>query len=83
MSDKAATNIFGVLDNELQRMHNLFLLALQRKEFSLEKSSLGDVYAQIKTLQDVVMEVAKTHDPVLQEKIAEMALTGKVDVDKG
>lgn len=79
MSQTTATNIFGVLDNELERMHAMLLLSLQGKEVRIGADSMASVYSQIKKMQEVIMEVAKTHDPAIQEKIAEMALTGKAN----
>jgi len=87
--NKVPVNLYGILDNELSRMHDLMrvYLALPKEESmyqqrtngglsSVPQNHLGEVYRRITTLQDLLLQSLISHDKELQERIAELALTG-------
>jgi hypothetical protein len=39
----------------------------------------GQVYSRIVMMEDILIQALKTHEPLIQEKIAELALTGKAE----
>lgn len=41
------------------------------------KPILPVIYQRIKDMQDILLTAVKAHDPLIQEKIAELALTGE------
>jgi hypothetical protein len=88
--NKVPVNLYGILDNELSRMHDLMrvYLALPKEDvmtsrystsIPIPNSNLGEIYKRITTLQDLLLQSLISHDKLLQERIAEMALTGVKD----
>lgn len=87
-NDKAALNMYGILDNELTRMHELMrafmTLPKDPPHYSSHSSygghpytsDLGEIYKRIITMQDLLMQSLISHDKDLQERIAELALMG-------
>lgn len=81
---KPAVNVYGVIDNELQRLHDLLRLemSIQRSDsrefqrFSASPSTPQVIRQRIWEFQDVIITAMKEHDKVVQEKVAELALTG-------
>jgi hypothetical protein len=87
--NKTAVNLYGILDNELSRMHELMrvYLTLPKEDIMTGRyastnttAPMGEIYKRITALQDLLLQSVISHDKVLQEKIAELALTG---VDNG
>lgn len=82
-----ALNLYGILDNELERMHALMHVYMQKpKEDHYARRStmspckptgeMSTIFARIVEMQDVLIAALKAHDPLIQEKVAELALTG-------
>ncbi len=94
--NKTAVNLYGILDNELVRMHELLRIHLSAASAHYQPhqpmgsynhhssmsaaSDASEIYKRIISLQDLLVQSIITHDKELQEKIAELALTG---VDNG
>jgi hypothetical protein len=83
--NKTAVNLYGILDNELSRMHELMrvYLTLPKEDIMTSRyantnitAPMGEIYKRITTLQDLLLQSVISHDKTLQEKIAELALTG-------
>lgn len=83
-----ALNIYIVLDNELQRMHQLMHLYMQLPTSNYQQQSsyssnttnthlLPPIFTRIKELQDVMLDIARDHDKEIQAKVAELAMTTK------
>ena len=92
--NKIPLNLYGILDNELNRMHDLMRIYLslprdsQQQQYTtyssngsspVNHSGMGKIYERIVNLQDLLLQSVISHDKVLQEKIAELALTGTKD----
>jgi hypothetical protein len=91
--NKVPVNLYGILDNELSRMHDLMrvYLALPKEDImysqhtnggrssAVPQNHLGEVYRRIVNLQDLLLQSLISHDKLLQERIAELALTGVKD----
>lgn len=89
-------NLYGILDNELSRMHDLMrvYLAMPKEETMYgqhtnggrssmpPQNHMGEIYRRITTLQDLLLQSLISHDKELQERIAELALTGVKDETK-
>lgn len=88
----AATNLYGILDNELTRLHNLLLAHLANDRGTMShhignqgfggSSGFGHtppfyVQERITKIQDMILSTVLAHDEKLQEKIAEFALMSK------
>lgn len=91
---KQAVNIYGVLDNELARLHRLvetFVVhesrSSQRDRYGLGSGyghssgypSLPDahhIYARINEIQNILLTAVAGADALVQQKVAELALTG-------
>ena len=86
-----ALNLYAVYNQELERMHDLFryYLSLPKEDqFQNQYHSMGSkrptvnphdigmLYRRILDMQQLLMEALKTHEPMIQEKVAELALTG-------
>lgn len=87
-------NLYGILDNEMARMHALmqtYLTLPQQQVVQNHHSSYGglssgasfsghgnmpEIYKRILHMQDLLLKAVTSHDVVIQEKIAELALTG-------
>jgi hypothetical protein len=86
-----AVNLYGILDNELQRMHDLLkvYMTLPKDEmrythinsstYMPQTSSISEIYKRILEIQSTLLENVITSDRSIQDKIAELALTGKED----
>ena len=86
----AAVNLYGAYNKELERMHALMQTYLQlpkqdtyqqQRHGSYQPPSYhhGDIsvfWKRITQLQDVLIAALQSHDPIIQEKVAELALTG-------
>lgn len=88
---KPPLNLYGILDNEMSRMHVLLQAYLSTSSQSVSYNSphpytaaqtARDIYDRILMMQDMLLKAVIAHDLVLQEKIAELALTETADVDK-
>ena len=90
--NKVPVNLYGILDNELARMHELMRIYLAPKEdimysqhtnggrsSAVPQNHLGEIYKRITTLQDLLLQSLISHDAELQNRIAELALTGVRD----
>ena len=91
--NKVPLNLYGIMDNELARMHDLMriYLALPKEDAISSRNyhppginmsasaSMGELYRRILTLQDVLLQSLISHDKELQNRIAELALTGVKD----
>ena len=89
--NKMPLNLYGIMDNELARMHNFMIAYMSLpKEHTNQKystsyasntagsthSDLGEIYKRIIQMQDLLLQSLISHDKELQERIAELALTG-------
>lgn len=74
-------NLYGLLNQEMDRMHSL-LLALMATKIPVDHSRRyhpldeHQIFARIQEMQSFVLKAIEAHDPVIQEKVAELALTG-------
>jgi hypothetical protein len=94
--NKVPLNLYGIMDNELARMHSMFhaYLALPKEPMHYSSahaygapsqhqlSDMSEIYKRIITMQDLLLQSLISHDKELQERIAELALTGKQDDSK-
>jgi len=81
-------NLYGILDNELTRMHQLMALLIQQpteqhndignhySHSSYSNNNMSAAFGRIVELQHILTQALIAHDKLLQEKIAELALTG-------
>lgn len=88
LKSSPALNLYGAYSQELERMHEMYKISLASTRHggggsmgmgSYHGSSYGDsasIFGRIVFLQDVLIAALQSHDPVIQEKIAELALTG-------
>ena len=92
-SSSTALNLYGILDNELTRLHNLLLVHLNEAQRSSMSQMIGNqgfggssgfghtpayyVQERIIKIQDLILSTVLAHDEKLQEKIAELALMSK------
>lgn len=86
--EKIAVNVYGVLDNELERMHELLRVYMSMPKhpdrhmsahYSNSQPSHGDlgtIYKRIIDMQQIMLTALASHDKNIQEKVAELALTG-------
>ncbi len=91
-------NLYGIMDAELARMHQLLhaYMALPKDpathysghyssagaNMGGPHSNMGAIYQRIITMQDLLLQSLISHDKELQERIAELALTGTADGPK-
>ena len=68
-------NLYDVLDNELKRMHGL-LDTIMRSSGENKDANVVEVYKRIAGMQDKLMVALEKHDALIQEKVAQLALTG-------
>lgn len=85
---RPAINLYGIFNEELNRMHDLLKFTLSNINTTPSdpnifpqyhhKSKLDPyhIYNRIHELQEFLANAIKSHDPLIQEKIAELALTG-------
>lgn len=89
-NQKTAINLYGVYNQELARMHDLLKAGLASPDqhthhygginrgYTGHSSHLTEmVFNRIMELQNILIAALKTHDPAIQEKVAELALTGE------
>lgn len=94
-SKKQAINLYGVYNEELARMHELMktYMTLPREPSSpygrytaggnyTTHSELPVIYERIQHLQNILIAALQSHDPLIQEKVAELALTSEVEFPK-
>lgn len=85
---KQALNIYGVLDNELARLHRLvetYLHHEQRQSRDMRyghggypsHEDAGAIYRRILEIQNIMLQAVAGSDAKIQEAVAELALTGK------
>lgn len=85
---KQALNIYGVLDNELTRLHRLVETYLHHNERSARDmryghggypshEDAGAIYRRILEIQNIMLQAVAGSDAKIQEAVAELALTGK------
>lgn len=92
-----ALNLYGILDNEMARMHALLQAYMSLPQsnqsthyssygglssgsaFGASPSGMGEIYKRIVKMQDLLLTAVTEHDEVIQEKVAELALTGVQD----
>lgn len=89
-------NLYGILDNEMARMHALLqtFLTLPQQDnyghrnygglsssssFSSHSGGIPEIYKRIIKIQDIMLTALASHDKNIQEKVAELALTGVPD----
>lgn len=78
---ESADNTYTVLDNELERMHNLLLDQIGSKTEG-DGNNSATLYKRIKTLQDEILEALKNRPnnektiKDLQNSVADLYLTG-------
>lgn len=90
---KTAINLYGVYNEELNRMHALMQTYLQlpkdphggygsiNRGYQPHPSDhMPVIYQRIVELQNILIAALQSHDPLIQEKVAELALTGTSDV---
>jgi hypothetical protein len=80
-------NIYDLVSQELTRMHDLLKTCVQTSAKtdprSMYSTSYGNeltdtvVWQRIIAMQDILMKALSERDVIIQEKIAELALTGK------
>ncbi len=84
---RQASNLYHVVNEELARMHNL-LEAEYRVNYDQYNSQYrmmggptgypidrSPIYQHIRELHHTLMEALKSHDALIQQKVAELALT--------
>jgi len=83
-----AVNLYGAFNEELQRMHDLVKMSMQQPhDQSTYHSRMGGYHPpshhtaelfwqRIIQLQDIMIAALQSHDPLIQEKVAELALMG-------
>lgn len=92
-TNRGVTNIYSLLDKELERLHRLLesMSHYRSREYSMEaeryyrqfghypRDNYSDgtqVYKRILQIQDIVLKGFESRDQIIQEKVAELALTG-------
>lgn len=94
-TSQAAINIYAILDNEMARMHALLQTYMTLpKEESYHRTNYGglsshssfsshggmpQIYKRILDIQDLLLKALVSHDEIIQEKVAELALMGEAD----
>jgi len=74
------SNVYNLLDKELERLHNL-LVMLQKQDndhnrYGGYSSAVTPVWERIIQIQDLILKSYQANDVALQEKIAEYLLLG-------
>ncbi len=94
-ANNAAVNLYRVYNEELSRMHALMqaYLQLPKDDNSYRRNSsyssyhninpneMGVIWKRITELQDILIACLQTHDPAIQAKVAELALTSSGEED--
>lgn len=89
-----AINLYSVYSDELARMHELVKMYLQLPKdpynginrhggYGSPHDNLGVFYQRIVELQNILIAALQSHDPLIQEKVAELALTGNIPAPSG
>ena len=90
-NQKTAINLYGVYNQELARMHELLKVSANQHDAQQHYGGINRgytghsthmtemVFNRIMELQNILIAALKTHDPAIQEKVAELALTGNKD----
>lgn len=94
-TSQAAINIYAILDNEMARMHALLqtYMTLPQKDhytssygglsssssFSSHQNGIPQIYRRILDIQDLLLKALVSHDEIIQEKVAELALMGNAN----
>lgn len=84
-SKTTAHNIYSVLDNEMDRLHQL--IGMYASHAGKHSGSSYDPYMtqavtcmkQLLAMQSALIDAFRAHEPAIQEKVAELALTGGDD----
>jgi hypothetical protein len=85
-STKPALNLYGVLDNELGRMHELLKTFISHtnahrdpnsypRYTSVNDDNITEVFQRIVLVQNIIIKAVHKHDELVQDKVAELALT--------
>lgn len=83
-------NLYGAYSEELKRMHDLVKMCLQNpteqhyqqhnpmsRNYGYQPHQDASAFWQrIVQMQDILIAALQSHDPIIQEKVAELALTG-------
>jgi hypothetical protein len=92
---KLALNVYGLMDNEMARMHDLFQVYLtmpKHNSLHMNGTSYGHqpshtelpvIFNRIIEMQQIIMSSLAGSDELIQQKVAELALTGDSDGHKG
>lgn len=83
---KTASNIYSLLDNEMSRVHDLIHMYVSYPMRSKDISTYDPYSSQIVlatkqllAMQSALLDAFRAHEPAIQEKVAELALTGSSD----
>lgn len=95
VTSQAAVNLYTILDNEMARMHALLQTYMTRPQkdhytssygglssassFSSHQGGIPQIYKRILDIQDLLLKALVSHDEIIQEKVAELALMGNAD----
>lgn len=95
-SNQTILNLYGAYNQELQRMHDLVKICIQSpteqhyQQHNPMSRGYGypppsqDAHAfwqRIIEMQNILIAALQSHDPIIQEKVAELALTGTANVE--
>lgn len=83
-------NLYGAFNEEMKRMHELVKVCIQQNQHDEHRHQqmMGRNYGyqpshdasafwqRIVQMQDIMIAALQSHDPIIQEKVAELALTG-------
>lgn len=81
-------NLYGILDNELARMHVLMHAFINDNkgssvdQYGNHNHEVAEIFKRVVTMQDLLLQSLISHDRLLQERIAELALMGKQSESK-
>ena len=82
---KQVFNIYGIYSEELARMHTLmhaYMKLPQEHNYHgnhVVPREMGVFYKRIVELQNILITALQSHDSLIQEKVAELALTGNAN----
>ena len=81
-----ALNLYGIMDNEMARMHSLLQTYMtlpkssglsHQGSFHNHSYDIPEIYRRIIHMQDILLTALAGHDVTIQNKVAELALTGE------
>lgn len=85
-SKTTANNIYSVLDNEMARLHDLIHMYTNHpmrssnvSTYDPHASQMVTCMKQLLSMQSALIDAFRAHEPAIQEKVAELALTGRDD----